>query len=115
MWQAMNATIAKVTPIMISDITYGTYFFFGCCAVLMGSFTYFFVPETRGRSLEEMEQVFGGSIWAFKDKYVWKKSDEENKQSQAQEVERVEDQKVQEPSSPTTASNAGATTSTDKN
>lgn len=53
----MNATIAKVTPIMTQNITYGTYFFFGACAVLMGAFTYLFVPETRGRSLEEMEKV----------------------------------------------------------
>lgn len=110
----MNATIAKVTPIMISEITYGTYFFFGCCAVLMGTFTFLWVPETRGRSLEEMEQVFGGSIWAFKDKYVWKKSDEENKQSQAQQVERVEDQKVEQPLPSTTSSNAGAGSSADK-
>lgn len=53
----MNATIAKVTPIMMQQITYGTYFFFGVMAVVMGVFTYVFVPETRGRSLEEMDQV----------------------------------------------------------
>ncbi|KAI8139029.1 general substrate transporter [Fennellomyces sp. T-0311] len=69
---AMNATIAKVTPIMMQNITYGTYFFFGCCAILMGTFTYVLVPETRGRSLEEMEEVFSGSIFAFKDTYVWR-------------------------------------------
>ena len=68
----MNATIAKVTPIMMQNITYGTYFFFGCCAILMGTFTYVLVPETRGRSLEEMEEVFSGSIFAFKDTYVWR-------------------------------------------
>jgi hypothetical protein len=54
---AMNACIAKVTPIMITHITYGTYFFFGSCAVLMGVFTYLLLPETRGRSLEEMDEV----------------------------------------------------------
>lgn len=54
---AMNATIAKVTPIMIANITYGTYFFFGSMAVIMGTFTYFLLPETRGRSLEEMDAV----------------------------------------------------------
>jgi SP family sugar:H+ symporter-like MFS transporter len=54
---AMNATIAKVTPIMIAEITYGTYFFFGSMAVIMGTFTYFLLPETRGRSLEEMDAV----------------------------------------------------------
>lgn len=54
---AMNACIAKVTPIMIANITYGTYFFFGSCAVVMGVFTYVLLPETRGRSLEEMDEV----------------------------------------------------------
>lgn len=54
---AMNACIAKVTPIMIAKITYGTYFFYGSCAILMGSFAYLLLPETRGRSLEEMDEV----------------------------------------------------------
>lgn len=68
---AMNATIAKVTPIMIANITYGTYFFFGSCAILMGVFVYFLLPETRGRSLEEMDELFSsGQIWAYKDTYV---------------------------------------------
>lgn len=54
---AMNATIAKVTPIMLAEITYGTYFFFGAMTVIMGSFAYIFLPETRGRSLEEINEV----------------------------------------------------------
>ncbi|KAL7316961.1 hypothetical protein PS15m_003377 [Mucor circinelloides] len=68
---AMNATIAKVTPIMITNITYGTYFFFGSMAVIMGVFVYVFLPETRGRSLEEMDELFNeGKILAYKDTYV---------------------------------------------
>ncbi|PHZ14349.1 general substrate transporter [Rhizopus microsporus ATCC 52813] len=54
---AMNATLAKVTPIMMTNITYGTYFFFGAMAVIMGVFAYVFLPETRGRSLEEIDAV----------------------------------------------------------
>jgi hypothetical protein len=53
----MNATLAKVTPIMMTNITYGTYFFFGAMAVVMGVFAYVFLPETRGRSLEEIDAV----------------------------------------------------------
>ncbi|KAI8637011.1 general substrate transporter [Parasitella parasitica] len=68
---AMNATIAKVTPIMIAKITYGTYFFFGSMAVVMGLFAFVFLPETRGRSLEEMDEIFNkGMVLAYKDKYV---------------------------------------------
>ncbi|KAI8147437.1 general substrate transporter [Fennellomyces sp. T-0311] len=54
---AMNAVIAKVTPLMITQLTYGTYFFFGSTVLLMTLFTWLFVPETRGRSLEDMEPV----------------------------------------------------------
>ncbi|CAO3592944.1 unnamed protein product [Absidia cylindrospora] len=67
---AMNAVIAKVTPIMMANITYGTYFFFGCTAVLMGTFVYFLVPETRGRSLEQIDEVFAGKILVHNDTYV---------------------------------------------
>ncbi|KAI8969312.1 general substrate transporter [Mycotypha africana] len=67
---AMNATIAKVTPIMMTNITYGTYFFFGSCAVVMGVFAFVFLPETRGRSLEEMDALFNsGMILTYKDTY----------------------------------------------
>ncbi|KAJ2962452.1 hypothetical protein NQZ79_g2349 [Umbelopsis isabellina] len=63
---AMNATIAKVTPIMLLNIPYGTYFLFGSFAVIMGVFVYFLLPETRGRSLEQMDEVFGHGILAFR-------------------------------------------------
>ncbi|KAI7907082.1 general substrate transporter [Cokeromyces recurvatus] len=67
---AMNATIAKVTPIMLANITYGTYFFYGTMAIVMGTFAYIFLPETRGRSLEEIDALFNkGMVLAFKDNY----------------------------------------------
>ncbi|KAI9317407.1 general substrate transporter [Dichotomocladium elegans] len=91
---AMNATIAKVTPIMIQNITFGTYFFFGCCAVLMGVFTYLFVPETRGRSLEEMEEVFSGSVFVYKDSYVWRPEMEKAKTDKVDEETGVTEAKT---------------------
>lgn len=67
----MNAILAKVVPIMITNITYGTYFFFGAMAVIMGVFAYVFLPETRGRSLEDINELFAsGQVLAFRDKYV---------------------------------------------
>ncbi|KAG2174486.1 hypothetical protein INT44_006749 [Umbelopsis vinacea] len=63
---AMNATIAKATPVMLANITYGTYFLFGSFAVVMGVFVYFFLPETRGRSLEQMDEIFNRGIFAFR-------------------------------------------------
>lgn len=53
----MNAIIGKITPIMIADISYGTFFFYGACCLIMGLIVYVFLPETKGRSLEEMDEV----------------------------------------------------------
>ncbi|KAJ3477131.1 hypothetical protein NLG97_g8919 [Lecanicillium saksenae] len=38
---------------------YGMYFMFGSFCFLMGAFVYFFVPETKGLSLEKMDELFG--------------------------------------------------------
>ncbi|ORX60426.1 general substrate transporter [Hesseltinella vesiculosa] len=68
---ACNAVIAKVTPLMMTNITYGTYFFFGSMAVVMGVFVYFFLPETRGRSMEELNVLLdSGKVFVHNDQYV---------------------------------------------
>lgn len=35
------------------------FFMFGSFDLLMGVFVYFFVPETKGLSLEKMDELFG--------------------------------------------------------
>ncbi|KAF2104618.1 general substrate transporter [Rhizodiscina lignyota] len=54
-----NFIIGLVTPDMLSTIKWGTYIFFAAFCLLALAFTYFFVPETKGRSLEDMDLVFG--------------------------------------------------------
>ncbi len=44
---------------MISDITYGTYLIFGALTLMGAGFIWFFVPETKRLTLEEMDVVFG--------------------------------------------------------
>jgi Sugar (and other) transporter len=45
---------------MLENIPHGgTYFFFAANALLALFFVIFFVPETRGKSLEDMDVVFG--------------------------------------------------------
>lgn len=44
---------------MISGITYGLYIFFAAWLLVGGLFVYFFIPETRGKTLEEMDASFG--------------------------------------------------------
>lgn len=37
----------------------GMFFMFGSFCFLMGIFVFFFVPETKGLSLEKMDELFG--------------------------------------------------------
>ncbi|OMP82155.1 putative glucose transporter rco-3 [Diplodia seriata] len=54
-----NFVVGLVTPGMLDTIGYGTYLFFAAFCLLALAFTFFCVPETRGRSLEDMDVVFG--------------------------------------------------------
>lgn len=51
-------TVSKLTPIMLNRITYGTYLVFGVFCLLMATWAYFFLPETRGYALEEVRYLF---------------------------------------------------------
>jgi hypothetical protein len=44
---------------MLSNMKGGFFFFFAACIVFMGAFVFFLVPETKGKSLEAMDEVFG--------------------------------------------------------
>ncbi|KAI9256905.1 general substrate transporter [Sporodiniella umbellata] len=63
----MNFIISLFVPVMLTTITWGTYIFFGCCCAIMATAVFLFFPETKGRSLEEMDLVFSGRILAFRD------------------------------------------------
>ncbi|WWC88882.1 uncharacterized protein L201_003797 [Kwoniella dendrophila CBS 6074] len=54
-----NFIIGLITPPMIQSISYGTFIFFGAFAAMSLVYTIFFVPETRGRTLEQMDEIFG--------------------------------------------------------
>lgn len=43
---------------MIKNITYGIFLFYGVMTVLGGVFVYFFLPETNGLVLEDMDPLF---------------------------------------------------------
>ncbi|KAI7867718.1 general substrate transporter [Spinellus fusiger] len=55
-----NFIIGLITPPMLVDIKFGTYIFFCVFCVLSLLFVFLFVPETKGKSLEEMDSIFGG-------------------------------------------------------
>ncbi|KAJ0414078.1 general substrate transporter [Aspergillus carlsbadensis] len=54
-----NFIIGLVTPDMLESITWGTYIFFAAFCLLALAFTFFFIPETRGKTLEDMDLIFG--------------------------------------------------------
>ncbi|KAH5760740.1 hypothetical protein HBI88_178010 [Parastagonospora nodorum] len=57
-----NFVIAKITPILLADITYGTFLLFGSLCIVMGIWTVFCVPETKGVPLESIGELFEGNI-----------------------------------------------------
>lgn len=59
-----NFVIAKLTPLMLAEITYGTYLLFGACCALMLVYAVLCVPETKGVPLESVGLLFEGDIIA---------------------------------------------------
>ncbi|KAI4744197.1 general substrate transporter [Aureobasidium sp. EXF-12298] len=59
---AFNCVIARITPVMLNSITYGTFLLFGVCCIIMAIYTVFCVPETKGVPLESMSLLFEGNI-----------------------------------------------------
>ncbi|KAL7279134.1 general substrate transporter [Trametes coccinea BRFM310] len=56
-----NFIVGQVTPTMLDNIGFGTFVFFGAFSFAGGLFIWFFVPETKGLSLEEMDEIFGSA------------------------------------------------------
>lgn len=57
-WLA-NFIIGVIVPTMIEEAGFGTYVFFAIWCLLAAVWAYFLVPETKGRTLEQMDEVFG--------------------------------------------------------
>ena len=62
-----NFIIGQITPDLLKHITYGTYILFGVISLIGAAFIWFFVPETKRLSLEEMDIIFGSEGTALKD------------------------------------------------
>jgi cbb3-type cytochrome oxidase subunit 3 len=46
---------------MLKSIKFGTFYFFLVFCLILIVWVYFFVPETKGRRIEEMDAIFGGN------------------------------------------------------
>lgn len=56
-WLA-NFLVALTTPILLAKSSYGAYFLFGGCTLLTALTCVVFMPETKGKSLDEIETAF---------------------------------------------------------
>ncbi|KAK5080296.1 hypothetical protein LTR70_008739 [Exophiala xenobiotica] len=54
-----NFIIGVIVPPMLESAGYGTYIFFAAFCGLAAVWAWFLVPETKGKTLEEMDDVFG--------------------------------------------------------
>jgi len=54
-----NFIIGLITPHMLETMKFGTYIFFAVFAFIAFFFVWFLVPETKLKTLEEMDEVFG--------------------------------------------------------
>lgn len=59
--------MAISTSPFIEASNFGTFIFFGCVTVVGVVYVYLFVPETKGRTLEEMDEIFGSTGIAAED------------------------------------------------
>ncbi|KAF2639059.1 general substrate transporter [Massarina eburnea CBS 473.64] len=57
-----NFTIVMITPVMLANIGWGTYLVFACINAGFFPVIYIFYPETKMRSLEEIDIIFAKSF-----------------------------------------------------
>ena len=58
----VQSVIGVAVPEMLIQIGWGTYLFFGVMCTLAGIYTWFIIPETARKSLEEISQSFGDNL-----------------------------------------------------
>ncbi|KAJ8132743.1 hypothetical protein O1611_g886 [Lasiodiplodia mahajangana] len=56
-----NFIVGLITPPLISNTGFGTYVFFATFCFVAIFWTWFFVPETKNKTLEQMDEVFNDS------------------------------------------------------
>lgn len=57
-----NFIIGLITPPLVQHSAYGAFVFFAVFSFLSGVWTWFVVPETTGRTLEDMDEIWGDDL-----------------------------------------------------
>jgi MFS transporter, SP family, sugar:H+ symporter len=71
-----NFLIGFFTPFISNTIGYALGYIFGAVTLSMFAFAYFFVPETSGKSLEEIDAMILSGVKPWKSAQ-WRASDQE--------------------------------------
>ena len=51
--------VVKIYPMMVTDLgAHGTYYFYGAVSLATAVFSYFFTPDTRGKSTAELQMLY---------------------------------------------------------
>ena len=50
--------VRSFPDMQVTMTKYGTFWFFMCCSLLSIAFVFFFLPETKGKTLEDIEKIF---------------------------------------------------------
>jgi hypothetical protein len=58
----VNSIVQQFFPIFLKNEGFYAFYFFAGINILLVAFVWFFVPETKKVSLEEMDAVFGGAM-----------------------------------------------------
>lgn len=56
---ATQFAITKALPYIFTSFGFGTWFFFACWMLLATAWAFFFLPETKGLTLDQMDVIFG--------------------------------------------------------
>uniref|UniRef100_A0A0D9V240 Major facilitator superfamily (MFS) profile domain-containing protein n=1 Tax=Leersia perrieri TaxID=77586 RepID=A0A0D9V240_9ORYZ len=62
---AFTFIIAQIFLMMLCHLKFGLFYFFGACELIMTAFVLFFLPETKGIPIEEMDRIWG-KHWYWK-------------------------------------------------
>ncbi|KAF9873984.1 MFS monosaccharide transporter [Colletotrichum karsti] len=84
-----NFIIGLITPPLIQNTGFGTYVFFAVFCLLSLVWVWFCVPETMGKTLEQMDEVFGdrsGSADVAKKNQIFREVVEEHSRSTVSQV-----------------------------